>query len=175
MKKSIFLASFVCLLLSCNSKLPEPKKIDVLTENESIQNVLDSWHLNAAQTDFKSYFGAMTKDGVFVGTDVSEVWTVQEFKDFSKPFFDRGKAWSFKAVDRNIYINEDSKIAWFDEVLETWMGVCRGSGVLKKNNDTWEIAHYVLSLTIPNENIQEVMKVNKQQDSLYLKKMKKFN
>ena len=53
------------------------------------------------------------------------------------------------------------------------MGVCRGSGVLIKNEDTWKIEHYVLSLTVPNNNIQEVIKINKVKDSLFLQKLNK--
>jgi len=52
------------------------------------------------------------------------------------------------------------------------MGICRGSGVLKKVDNTWKIEHYVLSLTIPNENIQEVKNVNKERDSLFLSKLR---
>ena len=57
-------------------------------------------------------------------------------------------------------------------VLDTWMGVCRGSGVVKKVNGDWKIEHYVLSLTVPNENINAVVKVNKARDSVFLSKLK---
>jgi hypothetical protein len=53
------------------------------------------------------------------------------------------------------------------------MGICRGSGVLKKSGDIWKIEHYVLSVTVPNDNIYEVMKVNKEKDSLFLKNFRK--
>ena len=115
----------------------------------------------------------MSNQSVFVGTDAAEVWNIQQFKDFSKPYFDKGKAWSFTSVERNVYLNSNGEIAWFDELLATWMGVCRGSGVLKKDKGSWKIEHYVLSVTVPNDNIQDVMKVNKEKDSLFLKQFKK--
>ncbi len=62
-------------------------------------------------------------------------------------------------------------MAWFDELLDTWMGVCRGSGVLVKNGDSWKIKQYVLSLTVPNSNIDEVIKINKIKDSTFVKKI----
>ncbi len=46
---------------------------------------------------------------------------------------------------------------WFDETLDTWMGVCRGSGVLINKNGKWLIKQYVLSLTVPNEKMKEVI------------------
>ena len=53
------------------------------------------------------------------------------------------------------------------------MGVCRGSGVLKKKDGVWKIEHYVLSLTVPNDNIQDVIQINKEKDSLFLIHQKK--
>jgi hypothetical protein len=74
-----------------------------------------------------------------------------QFQAFAKPFFDRGKAWSFKAIERHIYVDKSGKMAWFDE-LSTQMKICRGSGVLVKIGNDWKIKHYVLSMTVPNEN-----------------------
>ncbi|HET8855531.1 MAG TPA: nuclear transport factor 2 family protein, partial [Salinimicrobium sp.] len=71
----------------------------------------------------------MTDDAVFLGTDASENWTLEEFKAYSKPFFEKGKAWTMTASDRNIYISDSGKIAWFDELLNSSMGMIRGSGV----------------------------------------------
>ncbi|SDX70022.1 SnoaL-like domain-containing protein [Lutibacter oricola] len=170
MKKVLYLIliSFTVLVGCKNNE--KAVVVDKEVEKEVICDKLDKWHENAAKADYEAYFNGMTTDGVFIGTDVTENWTIDEFKSFSKPHFDKGKAWSFKAVDRNIYIYENNELAWFDEVLDTWMGVCRGSGVVKKVNSQWKIQHYVLSLTIPNDNINNVIKINKKKDSLFLKK-----
>ena len=58
------------------------------------------------------------------------------------------------------------QFAWFDELLETEMGICRGSGVLKLEENTWKIKHYVLSATIPNELMKQVIELKHQKDSL---------
>ena len=50
----------------------------------------------------------MTDDSVFIGTDATENWQNKDFRAFSKPYFDRGKAWSFTAIDRNIYVNGEN-------------------------------------------------------------------
>jgi hypothetical protein len=40
------------------------------------------------------------------------------------------------------------------------MKICRGSGVMERVNDgEWQIRHYVLSMTIPNENTSEVVEI----------------
>ncbi|MBZ9629906.1 nuclear transport factor 2 family protein [Salegentibacter sp. LM13S] len=133
-------------------------------EKSNIDAVLTQWHKAAGEADFDTYFSLMTKDGVFIGTDATENWQNDDFREFSKPYFDRGNAWSFTTLERNIYTEENSKIAWFDELLNTQMGICRGSGVLQKTNEGWKIAHYVLSITVPNENVEEVTKLKEKFD-----------
>ncbi len=143
------------------------------SEKESIQLTLDNWHKAAGEANFVNYFELLTEDAIFIGTDAAEVWNKTEFMAFSKPYFDQGKAWDFKAVERNIYLDLSGKVAWFDELLDTWMQLCRGSGVLIKENGKWKIAQYVLSLTIPNEEIDPVIALKKERDSTYLNGLKK--
>lgn len=137
-------------------------------DEAGVARVLDGWHESAAQADFVGYFGAMDSVSIFVGTDASEVWSKGEFAEFSQPYFDRGRAWSFEAVDRNVYCAADGEWAWFDEVLNTWMGACRGSGVLQRVGRDWKIKHYVLSVAVPNDDIKGVVAAKRERDSLYL-------
>ncbi len=124
-----------------------------------VNDFIDDWHKAAADADATAYFGALHDDSYFIGTDASEVWTKQEFYDFAKEYFDKGKAWDFTSKSRNLHFSEDGKYAWFDELLDTWMGECRGSGVLQydKKDNTYKIKHYVLSLAVPNDKINEVI------------------
>jgi hypothetical protein len=114
----------------------------------------------------------MTNEGVFIGTDATENWQNKPFREFSKPFFDRGKAWSFTVLQRNVYLNDAKDFSWFDELLSTQMGICRGSGVLKKINGEWKIAHYVLSIAVPNDNVDALVLLKKETDSLLIQKLK---
>tara|TARA_R110000868_G_scaffold14943_2_gene68907 strand:+ start:125 stop:622 length:498 start_codon:yes stop_codon:yes gene_type:complete len=138
----------------------------------AIDLALNNWHKAASEADFDTYFNLMTKDGVFIGTDATENWQNQAFRDFSKPYFDAGKAWSFTAIERNIYVNDTNDFAWFDELLDTQMKICRGSGVLKKENGEWKIAHYVLSIAVPNENVDALVLLKKEKDSILTQKLK---
>ena len=141
------------------------------TVKQEVHELVDAWHKAAAEANFESYFSKMTQDGVFIGTDAGENWTVAEFKIFCKPYFDKGKAWDFKALERNVFISADGQYAWFDELLDTWMKLCRGSGVLHKVDGQWKIAHYVLSVTVPNETIEGVIALKKEKDSLLRQKL----
>lgn len=157
--KKTFLFIFISLfLLNCKQQVPATKEAAIKKE---VAAVLNSWHQAATDADFENYFSKMDSISVFIGTDASENWTKKEFSNFSKPYFDKGKAWDFKTIERNIYINKNKDVVWFDELLTTWMGMCRGSGVLEKNNTQWKIKHYVLSVTIPNDSIQKVIKLKK--------------
>lgn len=141
-------------------------------EKKAITTVLDAWHQAAADANFEAYFSKMTDNGVFIGTDAMENWQNSEFKEFSKPYFDKGKAWSFTALQRNIYFNEAMELAWFDELLDTQMKLCRGSGVLIKTDGGWKIAHYVLSIAVPNENVDAIVALKKEKDSVIIQQLK---
>ncbi len=159
---------FLVIILSLTAGLQAQDK-----QKKAIHQALDQWHEAAANANFEGYFGLMGEQSVFIGTDAMENWQREEFRSFSKPYFDQGKAWAFQARERNIYLSENGDFAWFDELLDTWMGTCRGSGVLEKEKDTWKIRHYVLSLTIPNEEIEPVIALKKKKDSLIQKQIQR--
>jgi ketosteroid isomerase-like protein len=126
---------------------------------KQINTILDTWHKAAAEANYKAYFDLLTDDAIFIGTDATENWTKSAFEAFAKPYFDKGKAWSFTAIERNVYFNTDKTLAWFDELLDTQMKICRGSGILVLQKGQWKIQHYVLSMTVPNDNVTEVVKI----------------
>jgi ketosteroid isomerase-like protein len=165
MKK--ILAVLIVLTLSGCKSMMENQTIS----KENINATLDSWHKAAAEANYKDYFNLMTDDAIFIGTDATENWNKTDFQAFAKPFFDKGKAWSFTAVERHIYFDKTGKTAWFDELLNTQMKICRGSGVLVKTGTEWKIKHYVLSMTVPNDNVTEVVKIKTPIENALLKKM----
>jgi ketosteroid isomerase-like protein len=124
-----------------------------------INETIDTWHKAASEANFKTYFELMTEDAVFIGTDANEYWNKQEFQNYAKPHFDKGKAWSFTALERHVYFDASGNTAWFDELLNTQMKICRGSGVIVKVGKQWKIKHYVLSMTIPNDSSKAVIAI----------------
>ena len=122
------------------------------SQTETIQKLnqfIDGWHDDAAHARL-AYFDKMTADAVYIGTDQSERWTRDEFKIWAKPAFSRPGAWAFTVINRHIAMTEDQSVLWFDEQLQTKMGVCQASGVVRQTAVGFKIAHYQLSLTVPN-------------------------
>src|SRR6187549_525735 len=121
----------------------------------NINTFMDQWHQAASTANAKVFFDSMDENAVYIGTADHERWTKTEFVAFAKPYFDKGKAWDFKAYDRNVHVTSDGQYAWFSELLTTWMGVCRGSGILHRTPTGWKIDQYHLSVTVPNEIIKD--------------------
>ena len=175
MKKSIFISLVLFSFFFINGLNAQVKNTEenIKAVKRQINKTIGSWHKAAASANFEDYFDLMTPDAVFIGTDATENWTLPKFKKFSKPYFEAGKAWSFSTLERNLYVHENIRVAWFDELLDTHMGICRGSGVVMKENGTWKIHHYVLSFTIPNENVDEITEMKKKFDEKLISKIKK--
>ena len=158
------------VVIGCKSNQATNQK----NQESDINLILNNWHKAAAEANFNNYFNAMTDDAIFIGTDATENWNKPAFIQFAKPYFDKGKAWNFSALERNIYFSSDKKTAWFDELLNTQMKICRGSGVLvldEKGN--WKIKQYVLSMTIPNDHTDEVVKIKSLIEDKEIEKLKK--
>ena len=125
--------------------------------NRDVARVLNDWHAAAAAADETRYFSHFTAGAVFLGTDATERWIAEDFRRYAHPHFAKGKAWTFKPVERHIAFSPDGSVAWFDEKLDTPnLGPCRGSGVLVHEGNDWKIAHYDLSVPIPNDLMEEV-------------------
>lgn len=131
---------------------------DCQTESGSlakdVHRLLDDWHRAAAVADEETFFGSMSSDCIYLGTDATERWLRDDMQEWSQQYFDRESAWDFKATKRYLYLSDDLQVAWFEEELDTWMGVCRGSGVVQRYADGWKLRHYNLAVTVPNEVIQ---------------------
>ena len=147
----------VLLLFSCSSTWSGEAVRD------RVEEVLDDFHLAAAQADGERYFGHFTERAVFIGTDAEERWSLSEFRAFAEPYFSKGQGWAYVATERNVELSADGALAWFDERLENEIyGEVRGSGVLERTGEAWKISQYVLSLPVPNglagELVEQVRK-----------------
>ena len=162
-------AGLILLLASCSNQAITSSVDQPLVNRADI--FLTRWHKAASAANFDDYFNKMAEQSIFIGTDASENWTKQQFQAYSKPHFDKGAAWDFKTLERNIYLNESKDLIWFDELLHTWMGICRGSGVIAISDSGFKIKHYVLSLTIPNEDIDRVKEATQENNSSLLEKL----
>ena len=137
--------------------------IDESRESTAINAVLADFHDAAAKADFDRYFAHFAPEGVFLGTDATERWSLEAFKAFAKPHFDSGKGWAYRSTQRAVTLAPvvalGAEVAWFDELLANdKLGVTRGSGVLRKVDGVWKVCQYNLSIPIPNDLADETVK-----------------
>ena len=124
-------------------------------QRDSVNALLDGLHKDAHEGNYKAYFARYSPDAIFLGTDKTERWTIEEFKTYAKPAFVDGHGWTYKVIERNW--EGDGDIQWFDEILfNEKLGHCRGTGVVELINGEWKIAHYALTMLIPNSIAAEV-------------------
>ncbi|MEC5395814.1 nuclear transport factor 2 family protein [Bergeyella sp. RCAD1439] len=150
--------------------LPEDTVKD---EKKRIEALLDDLNRYSGAADFEGYFALFSEELVFIGTDAGEVWDKDAFKAYAHPHFAKGKAWQFIPLERHVYLGGDSGYAWFDELLDTAMGLCRGSGVVEKTASGWRIRQYVLSLTVPNEAVKAVKEHKASGENYLLERLRK--
>ena len=133
--------------------------IATASDEDKINDLLNGFHQAAASSDFEDYFSRFSSDAYFLGTDASERWSVEAFKTYAKPAFDNGSGWTYEVQKRNLQQQKRIKVFWFDEVLmNAELGLCRGTGVVVKEKGDWKIAHYSLTMLIPNTIAREVGK-----------------
>ncbi len=119
---------------------------------EGVNQTLDALHHFASEADGERYFSLFTDDAVFLGTDATERWPIDEFRKYAMARFSTGVGWSYKPEKRFIYFDKDESTAWFDEVvMNEKYGECRGTGVLEKRGNKWNISHYNLTIPVPND------------------------
>ena len=128
-----------------------------LADNQraAIDALIDGLHQDAHEGNFQTYFDRYTPDAVFLGTDKSERWTIDQFKVYAEPAFEDGHGWTYSVKERNW--EGEGTTRWFDEVLlNEKLGHCRGTGVVELIDGEWKIAHYALTMLVPNDIAAEV-------------------
>lgn len=151
--KEIVMAFSVCLIAAGFAAAREREA----SAKAEIDALLTAWHKAAATADAGTYFGSMAPGAVFLGTDVTERWTKEEFEAWAAIYFRGTSAWVYSAVRRSISLSADGNTAWFDEDLASasyWP--CRGSGALERIDGAWKIRLYSLAFTIPNSVVPEI-------------------
>ncbi len=165
MKRIIFLFCTLCFALSATAQSADTDAAFRIR----VAAFLDEWHDDAAHARPR-YFDKIAPQGVYIGTDKTERWQRDDFKVWAKPYFDKGKAWSFHAIKRNIDFSSDHSYIWFDEQLDTQMGICQASGVIRNTKDGLQIEHYQLSLTVPNDLVEHIQGEIREYDTMHANK-----
>ena len=139
-----------------------PAPADALAARSAASRTIDALHEAAGRADERAYFDLYQPDAVFMGTDPSERWTMEQFRGYAHPAFAKGKGWTYHPVSRNLFVGPSGDAVWFDEELEHAMyGRCRGTGVVVRAGSgspgagvQWRVAQYSLSVPIPNDQLK---------------------
>ena len=118
-------------------------------------------HRDAHEGNFDSYFNRYSW-AIFLGTDKTERWDIEELSNAMA--FKDGHGWSYSVIERNWEGVGD--VRWFDEILfNEKLGNCRGTGVIELINNEWKIAHYALTMLVPNSIAADVGSQTQKVDS----------
>jgi len=127
-------------------------------EEAAVARVLDDWHAAAAAADEARYFGQFAPEAVFLGTDGTERWTLEQFRAYAHPHFAAGRGWTYMPSARHVMLAPGGDLAWFDERLRSdKYGELRGTGVLRRLGGAWKIVHYSMTFVVPNDATAEVV------------------
>lgn len=154
-----FIIVLVVAAFGCNNPSAEKQNGSAANDSSKVAAMLDSFNIAAVKADFNTYFNFYTDDAIFIGTDATERWNKTQFMAYAKPYFDKGKGWNFTSLQRHIYFDKTGSLAWFDELLNTQMKICRGLGVVVKQGAHWKVQQDVLSMTIPNSQSDTIVKI----------------
>jgi len=126
----------------------------------SPHHALDRLHRYAHEADGDRYFALFAPEGVFLGTDAAERWTVDEFRAYAEPYFSQGRGWTYTVLERHVELAPGCDVAWFDERLhnERW-GECRGTGAMRLIDGRWRITQYNLTVPVPNDLLPGVVEM----------------
>ena len=149
----IVLAVFAGLVAAaCGSTPPAPSDADFTARVNAFVN---EWHDDAAHAR-PAFFDKIANDGIYIGTDKTERWTREVFRQGAKAAFARPVAWAFTPLHRNVQFSPDRRFIWFDEQVRSSMGILQASGVMRPTASSFEIVHYQLSIAVPNDVIPQV-------------------
>ncbi len=124
------------------------------SDRDEMNALLDTLHSAAAKADWERYFALYSDNATFIGTDITEFWTVDELKAYAKG---APNGWTYHPDTRHIDSLPGGDSAYFHETLRhDQYGLFRGTGVLIRTKDGWRIAQYHLTLPIPNDRFFDV-------------------
>lgn len=119
---------------------------------------MDDWHAAATAGDRARYLAHLADDAVFLGTDATERWDMATFRAYVEQYMAPGDGWPYAPSERGLVVPEGGDIAWFDEKLASpGYGELRGTGVLRRDGDSWRIVHYSMTFTVPNGVARDVV------------------
>lgn len=127
---------------------------------EAITNLLIKIRIAAEKADSDKYFSCLAENGIFFGTDPGERYTRDQLKAVLDPYFKKGIGWKHEIKQRHVYVGPNDKIGWFEEQSERdKVGTMRTTGVVMRKANDWVIVQYNVSILVPNEAVEDLVKL----------------
>ncbi len=160
-----FLMVFGLVVGSANLVSAQANGDDSKIAKQAITKLLGDFRDAAKKADGQAYFNCLAKDGIFFGTDGNERFTVDQLKAFVGPYFDRGIGWEHQINTRRVFVGPNNQVGWFEEqTTRQKVGPMRTTGVVKKTKQGWKIVQYNVAIVVPNDVIEDVVKIIKQRE-----------
>ena len=145
----VFVPGVAAIALMVAGVQPGNELVDPVTGS------LDALHATAAQADAAGYVGRLDGDLVWIGNDVTERWSHEEFAALATEHFEDGEGWTYSARARRVWMAPDpcACLAWADEVLDSaTYGTAVANVVLRRGEDgEWRVWRNALTYPIPND------------------------
>jgi len=162
---SCVVGALLAAAISCSPPDGRPTvAFDRARATAAVSAVLDSLHHDASVADEEAYFALFAPEAVFIGTDATERWTVEQFRTYAHQRFATGQGWTYvvRAGTRHVELDPTGSVAWFDEILDNaHYGETRGTGVVRLIDGDWKIAQYHLTIPVPNALADSVVQMIK--------------
>ena len=126
----------------------------------SIIKVLDSMHQGFRTKNFKLMESFLTEDGLYLGTDPSEVWSKKQLSQYFDKSNRASKDLNYNILSRTILLGKNSTTAlcveqYYLSTMSDKMMVRSISKVVKRD-ERWKIAFYSWNFIPKNEDIKKL-------------------
>jgi hypothetical protein len=108
---------------------------------------LDALYSAGDSGDLDGFLSLLTVNAVFIGLDGTGRLQGQPLRAFISESFSQGTPWKYHSSNRETTVSNDGSVAWFDESLDhDALGMGRGSGVLVRSIEGWQVTQYNISI-----------------------------
>ncbi len=116
-------------------------------------SMLRDFHLARPESDGERFFDYFTPEAVVLLTDRSERLTMARLRAFLGLYQAQGhQSPTLTPVERHVHLSPEKNMAWLEErIEEQHLGQMRATGVLRRVDGTWKIAHFNLVILVPPE------------------------
>ena len=165
--KKLCIVLIAISLVACNHGDPLEWGINssdttVSHPKREIAAVLDTMHEGFQKKDFKQLESCLTDDGLYLGTDPSQVWSKKQLTEYYDSNGADSGTVTYNLISRNILLsrNNNSAIAieQFFSGGKSEKIMLRGVARLIYRNDEWKINFYSWSMIPRNQDMNKINK-----------------